>query len=192
MTRKYLLFLWIFFILMSGCGTKRNNDMTFKVNPSLLEPVYKNEELGFSFCAPKGCKDIASDVFDAAKQQLQNQVSASDSFYLSVEKINYNPDEQFLCVVSSLPQFQGKSGVSDYLMVIAEKFENSNLRQNVFTYHGFTIHQTLVMTDDKTIFKLFIPQADFKSFQIDFIVDKNNYQKNLEAIESSIGSLEKI
>ncbi len=179
-------------ISICGCNGKQNKDMTFKINPALLGPVYKNTELGFSFSAPAGCQQIAGEVLDAAKQQLQNQVAASDSFYLAVEEIFMNPDDEFLCILSTMPRMHGKSASSDYMMTVAEKFKSHNVRQNSFTYHGFTIHQTLVMTDDKTIFKLFVPRDNHKSFQIDYIVSSKNYQKNLEAIESSIGSLEKI
>jgi hypothetical protein len=47
------------------------------------------------------------------------------------------------------------------------------------------------MSDEMVQFKLFFPQGEKPSFQIDYVVPRAAYVKYMEAIESSIGSIEK-
>ncbi len=69
---------------------------------------------------------------------------------------------------------------------------DSDVRQGKFNHGDYAIYQTLVMTKDSAIFKLVIPQPAGKSFQIDYVIPFAFYKQNLEAIESSIGSIAKL
>ena len=67
-----------------------------------------------------------------------------------------------------------------------------DIKQAYYPYRGLKIFQMRMESEQMIAFKLIIPQTDTSSFQLDYVIPKAVYLKNLEAIESSIGSLQKL
>lgn len=135
---------------------------------------------------------MSLEMLGQAKHRLAKENSANDSLPVEPRQICLKQDEQLFCFVSALPMLhQDENAIADYQRAIAEKLAEREVKQGAFTYKGLKFYQTLAMSKEMVLFKLVIPQTEKRSFQIDYIVPLVYYQKNLQAIESSIGSIEK-
>ncbi len=188
---KKWLFALITVFLIFSCGKERD-EMEFNVKPELLAGRYQNKTFGFSFSPPKGCIELPDSLAKPLAEQLKSKISATQD--ISVEPVEFfvNEEDMLICIVSELKNFQANDGtIQQYQQMIRQTARNNNIQQTSYRYHKFQIFQSLIMSNDMVQFKLFFPQKDKPSFQLDYVVPKSLYVKYVEAIESSIGSVEK-
>ncbi len=183
-------------IFSSGNVEKDRNDqpeeMTFQINQSLLGKKYSDSELGFSFSPPSGCKQMPKNMVQQVKGKIQKSLVSPDSLVLEPNQFFMNEDERFFCLLTVHPTLTlSDSSISFYHQVIENSAEQSEVQHSTYKYKNFLIYQSLIISEQMINFKLLIPQANHKSFQIDYIVPKSIYAKKIEVIESSIGSLSK-
>jgi hypothetical protein len=191
---KSFLRILLIFILVVACQKKqenKNSELTFRINQNLLGQQYRNDLLGFSFSPPKSCLPLEQTVLQQAEQKLLANTT-TDSFQVELLNAFLDKQEQFTCLVTRVPNLNTENDQVRYLQSINRKMKEFDVRPSVFYYKGFRIRQVLILTPETVIFKLIIPQTDGRSFQIDYVIPQNHYQNNLEAIESSIGSLTKL
>lgn len=190
--RRFYFFLLIFLFIWN-CekpDAEKVKELSFRVNKNLVGEPYRNELLGFSFCPPKSCESISKDILKQAGSAMLDS-SQSDSCHYELLCAALNVQEQFICLVTGIDNLCTENDMKNYLDAIKLKMSQYDIRPSVFYYNGFKIQQILIMMPEKIIFKLIVPQSEKKSFQIDYIIPEVYYKKNLEAIESSIGSLTK-
>jgi hypothetical protein len=191
---KSLLRAIVVFLLWAACQQKqenRNTELAFRINQNLLGQSYRNEALGFAFSPPKNCLPLEQASLRQAEQKLLVYTN-TDSFQFELLNAFLNKQEQFTCLVTRILNMNSEDDQVRYLQSINRKMSRFDVRPGIFHYNGFRIRQVLILTPDMVIFKLIIPQTIDKSFQIDYIIPQVNYKNNLEAIESSIGSLIKL
>lgn len=197
MGRLVRVYFYIFLIsigLFANCGNRQENrdEMTFRVDRAKLGEKYVNQELGFSFFPPKGCVPVPDRMLHVIRDSLATQFSPSEWFIIEPKVIFFDSENQFTCVVSSLPNITySDSVIIKYQKAIKNQFSQFQVNQTNYYYHDFRMFQSLIVTSDRVQFKLFIPQPSNKSFQIDYVIPRTYYVEKIEAIESSIGSIEK-
>jgi len=186
-----LLLLLISFFLIFGCAKDRD-EMEFRVKPELLAERFQSESLGFSFSPPKGCRELPDSLAMPLAEQLKSQISAAQNISVVPVKFFVNEEDMFICILSELKNFQAnEDAIEQYQQMIRQTAKNDKIQQTRYRYHKFQIYQSLVMSDEMVQFKLFFPRKNEPSFQLDYVVPKATYVKYMEAIESSIGSIQK-
>ena len=200
-TLKLILAVSFFLIVMiiQGCERKnrnaRNNpqELTFNVDHSLLEDKFSDKYLGFIFYPPKSCLQLPEEMVQKVKGQLKDEYTVPNSFVIEPYKFFLNEKDQSACLISILPTLSPvDSSIDEYQQAICNFSSNSQVTQDMFLHNGFRIYQSLIIRKDMILFKLVILQPLEKSFQIDYVIPKSIYRDNLEAIESSIGSVSKL
>jgi hypothetical protein len=189
------LYFFLCVLLFLGACEKQRTDqvpeLSFRVNQNILGESFRNEQFGFAFCPPQNCQSLSKESLTEAGKKLLDFTQA-DSFHFELVYAALNPQEQFVCMVTGIENLRTEMDMKKYLDAIKLKMGQYDIRPSIFNYQGFKVQQVLIMMPDKIIFKLIIPQPEKKSFQIDYIVPQVYYKNNLEAIESSIGSLTKL
>jgi len=187
---RLLLLMSVFFLIFS-CAKDRD-EMEFRVKPELLAERFRSETLGFSFSPPKGCQELPDSQTAPLAEQLKSQINAAENIVVVPIKFFVNEEDMFICILSELMNFHAsEDAIENYQQMIRKTAKNDNIRQTRYRYHKFQIYQSLVMSDEMVQFKLFFPRKNEISFQLDYVVPKSNYVKYMEAIESSIGSIQK-
>jgi len=184
---RLLTFLLGLSVLL-GCSEKREDgrtgDMTFKINSALLGERYVEDDLGVSFAPPKNCLPVAPEILEQAITGLRQQIGVDDTMFVRPRQIFLNQEEGFLCAISRLPVLQDNdSSLAVYRENISEKAAEMEVRQDNYPYRGLEIHQMRMESEQTITFKLIVPQTAGNSFQLDYVIPKSVYIKNLEAIE---------
>ncbi|MDP2982557.1 MAG: hypothetical protein Q8O92_04415 [Candidatus Latescibacter sp.] len=191
----YLIALVSIYGLIMGCGSKKDEkpaELQFKVNPSLLSEKVTYNEFGFSFSPPKQCLPLSKELTENVLKIIGRELAMSDTSFVKPIQFFVDAEQRIICVVSSLPKLEDrKDQIAGYELAIMKKMGNDKTMQGIFSHGGFVINQMRVITKEMVIFKLFVAQNSHTSFQIDYIITLKFYEKNGEAIESSIGSLTK-
>jgi hypothetical protein len=174
---------------LSHCAGEKIEELTFRINPDLLESEIVDIDLGFVFSPPKGCLPLPDSLVTAVREK----VVLSDSFPVDPKHIFFSTEDQFLCLASTLPGLSGGHGeLTAYQDAIGEKWKHHQINRASFRYGDYLIHQTRVVSAEQVIYKLVIPAGNGEYFQIDYILPRRRLPEKIEAIESSIGSLKKI
>jgi len=184
--------LWTLFfagMALSHCAGEKIEELTFRVNPDLLECEIMDIDLGFAFSPPKGCLPLPDSLVAAVREK----VVLSDSFPIDPRHIFFSTEDQFLCLASALPGLSGDHGdLTAYQDAMGEKWKQQQINRASFRYGDYLIHQTRVVSAEQVIYKLVIRAGNGKYFQIDYILPRGRLPEKIETIESSIGSLKKI
>jgi len=163
------------------------------VNQTLLGEKFIENDLGFSFSPPKSCLPISEEKIQKINDRLKKETAVANSFEVEPHTVFLNENDKFVCVISILPTLSdADSAIAGYQQAIESLYVNSQVSQAVFNHNGFRIYQSLITNQNIVQFRLVVIQTLGKSFQIDYVIQKSIYQDNLEAIESSIGSLTKL
>lgn len=183
-------------VIISGCSHSNKDDkpveLLFKVNPSLLSEKITYEKYGFSFSPPKSCLPLTKEMSEKVLKTIEKEYAVSDTSFVKPIQFFLDAGQQIICVVSSLPKLnEGQDQIARYESAVMGKIGNDKTKHGIFSHGGFVINQMRIVTNEIVIFKLFVAQKSYDSFQIDYIVPLKFYKMNEEAIESSIGSLTK-
>ena len=183
------LFLVIFFFLFSCDSSKKHEsgwveNVVFNINDEKLSSYYVLSDSSTMFRPPKDWIKIDKLDIDSLNQNLGNNYvipinietifTSSLGSAISISKIeseqnnfNYIPD--------------------DFLELMKNENKLDSIPNYTFMINDLLVRQYLLNLKDKIIFKYFIESND--NYQLDFILNKEQYNKQIESIESSIGSL---
>ncbi len=183
------------FYFFQGCGQNYHDgpEMTFKINPSLIEDQLNDPSLGFSFSPPKNCLKIPDKMVQEVKDQFKKEYAITNLFIIEPYLFFLNEQNRFACFISTLPALSSNDSlITAYQQAIHNHAKENYIKQDTFIHNGFKIFQSLIIGPESIQFKLVVPQPLNKSFQIDYVIPKSIYPNKIEAIESSIGSLHKL
>ena len=194
-----LIFLHITLTLfvLFNCGTDNEGSqgierLSFAVNDSLLGPVFIDSTLGFSFHPPLGWEQVPDTTLHKAKEKLTDGIDPHSG--LQVMPLQFFIDFQSgsSCCLSRLTgvHIENKSpdSLGEYRSLLKAKFPEMNIEEGVFRVDDVSVYQFLITNNEKVIFKLLCANLSKHTFQVDYIVPRLVYIKQIKAIESSIGS----
>ena len=177
-------------LALFNCSNKTpGNDkdqILFNVDSLLLDSTYLNSELGISFHPPKDWKTISNELMESIKA---NTETLSDSINIDLQKVFMNKDISAFCIISAFAGYSSRELVEDYIFEIKKRNSEKSIKEGSFSHNGFEIRQLFIFDQEKVILKLIVQSQNNKKFLIDYIIPMKFYEKNLRAIESSIGSL---
>ena len=196
---NYLKNLILIVLILQACGKEKTSDehiankLSFKINKALLGTQYKDEQLGIIFSPPLGCKQMPDETLDQARTKLEKLDFPIEGLSVNLKQFFLDKETGSACVLSQLAGLSqdslGMRRLELYVGAFSNKFETADVSTAEFEHNGFLIHQVLVITKKTVTFKLVVPQTENDSLELSYIIPRQFYQKMVEAIESSIGSL---
>ena len=170
--------------------------LSFTINKLLLGPEYKDIELGFSFSPPLDWDKMPQEMITQAREKIKQMTIPVSNVKVELRQFFLEKVTGSSCVLSKINGVSldslGKEHLQSYTSAIASKFPENTVKQGLFSHKDFFLHQILIMSESIVTFKLVFPQAKNNSFQLDYVIPRSQYEEKLEAIESSIGSIEPI
>ncbi|MCB0281596.1 MAG: hypothetical protein H6627_05135 [Calditrichae bacterium] len=187
---KHFFYLWLSFALLASCKTEtKNNTLQFNVDPVLLGDQFSIDSLQFGFSVPAGWEKMSDSVMTRVNQKISVDSSA-DKLDMHLLAFYLDSLSSSFCSVSGVRFDASTVGVKDlYRESLQKKYPGSGIKEGDFVINDVTVHQFLIMTDQKVVFKLLLNVQGDSFLQIDYAIDRVIYPKYVNKIESSIGSI---
>jgi hypothetical protein len=197
---RYTHFLIYITIICSfvGCdpsNTRKpsNETLTFNVDHTLLEPVIADLELNITMAAPKNWKMIDNSMLTEVVNKTDLRITQDHK--LTPYMIFVNKESHAMCLISKINDVN-ISLDENFLQTLTasyqKQFPKATVKHGIFMKDIIQIFQLLVVTVDTVLIKLICVPPNTSVFEVDYYLPKDVYQKQLRAIESSIGSIKLI
>lgn len=182
----FLNFFLVLSIIQISCNKK---ELSFHVNPSLLEKTFDSVELAIKLRIPKGWNSISKKEY----LQIKNKLSKNFQIKITPLEIYLNKKNGNSCIISKFDKDKNiKYIIKDYKEKLNKYYSNSEIRFGVFYSKKIKFYQFKLTSKNFINFKLIFYNKYKEIIQIDYITSFKNYEKELHSIESSIGSIEKL
>ena len=180
----------------AGCdppNTKKQlyETLVFNVDETQLEPVVIDTTLRIKISAPKNWKKIDDSMLTQVIAKLDTQPIPQE-LKIVPRWIFLNEDSRAMCIVSRLNGVDiapDETLLKTLTTAYRNQFPNATVQQTVFMKDAFRIHQLMVIAADFVLIKLICDAPETLVFEVDYRVPRDVYQTELQAIESSIGSI---
>ena len=179
----------MFFII--SCNTddfnQKNDAMQFYVDTSLLANSIYLENSNISLRPPADWVSISNDEMEHLTKTIQG---GENIFQINLKNAYKSPEGALLIITQVSSKIKNFGYIPpDYVELLSEQFNIENVPFDIFDIHQVPIRQYLINAKEVVIIKLFISANT--DYQLDYIIPKNIYEKELKKIESSIGSINK-
>jgi len=176
----------VFSLLLISCQQpdKRVISVEFNVNNSLLSDTSFVSKTGFRINPPKNWSKTES-----YNSELQNKILyRTDNKLLAIYK---SDSTNCALVISEVPETN-----FDFIKGLLDKSNSYPNRDSIWTkvqssnfkYKSYEIIQVVSQNSDLIIFKLYTHRLS-ESYQLDYIIPRSEMNRNIQSVESSIGSL---
>ena len=168
-------------------------ELSFNVDSTLLAPENKFDSLGFRFNPPKNFDPISDSLFTEIQNNLLKMEEESGEFSLDIINIFLHDSTKSFCSISQL-QIKDSEGslnssMPQYRNYLEKKLSGLSVTMADFMKDNIHMYQFLIQGPDRIQFKLDFMTIKNIIIQIDYVVPKNDYEKMVQSIESSIGSI---
>ena len=168
-------------------------ELSFNVDSTLLAPENKFDSLGFRFNPPKNFDPISDSLFTEIQNNLLKMEEESGEFSLDIINIFLHDSTKSFCSISQL-QIKDSEGslnssMPQYRNYLEKKLSGLSVTMADFMKDNIHMYQFLIQGPDRIQFKLDFMTIKDIIIQIDYVVPKNDYEKMVQSIESSIGSI---
>ena len=178
-----------------GCtkeqATTKFAEISFNVDQSQLAEEYICSDTGISFHPPKNWEQISSELLISVKENL---IASKDTSDINIVPLNVfmNMEKSFTCFLSTFDnELLTKDICDNYINEFRMKNQDLSINEGSYSHNGLDFHQFIFTKDDHITIKLITKVNNQKIIMIDYIVPSKNYEEELRAIESSIGSIKK-
>jgi hypothetical protein len=163
------------------------------VDSTLLAPENKFDSLGFRFNPPKNFDPISDSLFTEIQNNLLKMEEESGEFSLDIINIFLHDSTKSFCSISQL-QIKDSEGslnssMPQYRNYLEKELSGLSVTMADFMKDNIHMYQFLIQGPDRIQFKLDFITIKNIIIQIDYVVPKNDYEKMVQSIESSIGSI---
>ena len=182
-------------LFLLSCSEEKTpvTELSFNVDSTLLAPENKFDSLGFRFNPPKNFDPISDSLFTEIQNNLLKMEAESGEFSLDIINIFLHDSTKSFCSISQL-QIKDSEGslnssMPQYRNYLEKKLSGLSVTMADFMKDNIHMYQFLIQGPDRIQFKLDFMTIKDIIIQIDFVVPKNDYEKMVQSIESSIGSI---
>ncbi len=181
--------LSMFFII--SCNTDDFNQkkvgMQFYVDTSLLANSIYLENSNISLKPPIDWILISEEE----STQLSIAIKDGDNIFEILLSNVFKSKNGALMIISQVQSKVNDFGYipPDYKELLTQQFNIKDIPSLKFPINEIPILQYIINTDEYVIIRLFV--GSHIKFQLDYIIPRNIYEKELKKIESSIGSINK-
>ncbi len=191
---KLIIVLFIVIMIM-GCAkeqaTTKFAKITFNVDQSQLAEEYFCPDVGISFHPPKNWKQISLELLNSVKDNL---VTSKDTSNINIIPLNVfmNMEKSFTCFLSTFDnELLARETIGNYINEFKMNSPDMKLNEGSFSHNSLDFHQFIFTKDDIITIKLIAAKNEHEVFMIDYILPTRYYEKEIRAIESSIGTIKK-
>jgi hypothetical protein len=185
-------------LFLFSCSEEKTpvTELSFNVDSTLLAPENKFDSLGFRFNPPKNFDPISDSLFTEIQNNLLKMEEESGKFSLDIINIFLHDSTKSFCSISRL-QIKDSEGslnsiMPQYRNYLEKKLSGLSVTMADFMKDNIHMYQFLIQGPDRIQFKLDFMTIKNIIIQIDYVVPKNDYEKMIQSIESSIGSIKLI
>ena len=182
-------------LFLYSCSEEKTpvTELSFNVDSTLLAPENKFDSLGFRFNPPKNFDPISDSLFTEIQNNLLKMEEESGEFSLDIINIFLHDSTKSFCSISRL-QIKDSEGslnssMPKYRNYLEKKLSGLSVTMADFMKDNIHMYQFLIQGPDRIQFKLDFMTIKNIIIQIDYVVPKNDYEKMVQSIESSIGSI---
>ena len=179
--------LSIFFLI--SCNeddfNQKNDALKFYVDTSLLANSIFLENSNTSLRPPLGWEPISDIDFE----KLSKSIKSGDNIFDIHLSNTYRSIDGALMIISRIQSKADNFGYLpiDYKELLIQQFSTKDIYSLKLSINQNAVLQYLINTDEFVIIRIFI--SSNPNYQIDYIIPRNIYEKELRKIESSIGSI---
>ena len=182
-------------LFLFSCSEEKTpvTELSFNVDSTLLAPENKFDSLGFRFNPPKNFDPISDSLFTEIQNNLLKMEEENAKFSLDIINIFLHDSTKSFCSISRL-QIKDSEGslnssMPQYRNYLEKKLSGLSVTMADFMKDNIHMYQFLIQGPDRIQFKLDFMTIKNIIIQIDYVVPKNDYEKMVQSIESSIGSI---
>jgi hypothetical protein len=186
MLRVAIKFSIFFLISCNGDDFNQKNDaLKFYVDNSLLADSIFLENSNVLLRPPLGWEPISEIDFE----KLSKSIKSEDNIFDIHLSNTYRSIDGALMIISSIQSKADNFGYIpiDYKELLIQQFSTEDIYSLKLSINQISVLQYLINTDKFVIIRIFI--SSNPNYQIDYIIPRNIYEKELMKIESSIGSI---
>ena len=197
MTRAWSLLPLAVVLLVAGCGkeeAKQGDALTFRVNPDRLGDRFESPGTGLTLRAPAGWNALPESLVLAAMDRLRAAGTGIGDTEPEMLALYRGAPEGATLAVSrydvELPSSARDSLALLHLQAMRRQHPAAQVDDGRFAYRGYEVVQLRAVDSLTVAFKLLLSRKSQPLVQLDYVVPRSVYSRELEAVESSIGSLE--
>ena len=173
-----------------GCAPSRpSDDVQFRVTESRLGARFAAR--AFEVRAPRGWSAVPDSTIDRAMR-----VAEIDPVLRTGPRLRavYQSSDGAALAISEFP-LPSTPHVRDSLSARIERglraqYPAARIAPGRFRYHGLDLTQLMVSDSSRVLFKLLVERPGASLYQLDYLIPRGIYRRELESVESSIGSLQ--
>ncbi len=187
---RQIIFTTATFITFLACQTQKKDDVSFRVDYSVLDAVFTDTLSGISIHIPKDWQSIEEKTDSLSlkiKEVLRSTGEATKVQKIYLDQITQQSSLSIIYVdekdsIKILAAYQNPEAV------LNGKKKWKEINKATFRYRGINFTQFILFNNELVNIKLVCSKA--KSLQFDFLLTQGEYKKSIKKIESSIGSID--
>lgn len=180
-----------------GCGPARQvppaSEIAFRVDSTRLGARFEDPGRGFGLSAPAGWTPLPASAIEEGMRRVRAAAGADSAREPRILALyRAEPEGASLALSDFSREFSASardSLAARYLARLKARFRAGQVDQGRFTHRGFDVLQLRAVDSLAVQFKLLISRPRMSLFQLDYVIPRGAYERELESIESSIGSL---
>ncbi len=196
-TSRLVLLSLVPALLLAGCerdSSRREEPLSFRVSPERLGDRFEDSGIGLSLRAPAGWDAMPDSLVRAAMDGLRASGAAIGTREPELLALFRRSPEGATLAVSryqdTLEPAARDSLALLHLRAMRRQHPDGRVEDGRFVYRGFEIVQFRAVDSTTVAFKLLLSRTARPLVQLDYVVPRSVYSRELESVESSIGSLE--
>lgn len=187
-----LLFFLVLLTLLSCSGSEKSaelaSDLKFDVNPLLLDEDFSDSLTGMRLKIPLGWENLSTSKSESLKSKFEVHLQQDSSIVaIYIDTLN-----QASLIISRKYQWDDSDLKRMYNTpdsVFNEAKQWDPIMKSDFMLNGLSVHQFLLQNKELVNFKLICGKGMGRKFQIDYVIGRATYLKQVKKVESSIGTI---
>lgn len=190
---KFFQYFCASLLMLTACNDSKEEpvyqEMSFRVDTTLLGKRVTVRSQGIEFYSPKDFQRMDDNIF---KDLRKTMLSLEGFRHFPLLAAMSKDQKGILLFLKLFPEDTSISHLTfKHVENVLKPMDSTvSVKKAYYTKDSINILQYLVDTGKSIDFKLFFHDKDSNLYELDYMyIDRNEYAKNIRAIESSIGSL---
>jgi hypothetical protein len=193
--RLLTTFMILVFIISCCCSSDNNNQsietLAFEIDETLLSNPVADDSLHIVFQVPQNLKPLSEKYESGFESKLDAMNLGDMNISIQPTYIFVDSSYSFFLMVSLIHNDSHREKLeSTYNSYLKKHLEKYILKSGKFNKDGIIMTQYIINDGAKMILKLFFSIDGQRFVQFDYFI-LANYEQQIKAIESSIGSIQK-
>ena len=168
--------------------------IVFEIDETKLSKPYADDSLQITFRVPKDLKPLSQKHKLELWTKIDSMNLVERNILIAPKHIFVDSSLSFLLMIhtiSAIPESSNSNNLeSIYSSYLNRQLDKNTLKKGKFIKDDIMMTQYVIKDGSKMLFKLFFCLDVQRLIQFDYFIF-SNYEQNIKAIESSIGSIQK-